>query len=117
MPAALAYNINTAPPWTSNREGAALRLTTTRSIQVLNSYGATNSSWLPAANVTICLIRRKVDTTNRQAATFGFDADAYQCGTYLPWSDGTVYFDFGGQSGAHRISVAGLSFSTTTPER
>ena len=118
-PASLAYNINTAPAWTSNRDGGALRLTTARSLQVLDSYAGTSGAWLPAADVTVCLVRRKVDTTLRNAATFGSGdpSDASRGGAFVPWGDGTVYFDFGGQSGANRITVAGLSFSTAIPER
>src|SRR5206468_3154902 len=39
------------------------------------------------------------------------------CLVLTPYSDGTCYWDFGGTSGANRLTAAGLTFSTTVPER
>lgn len=60
---------------------------------------------------SILIIRRKTDTTNR-ATGFGstaFNVNAF--GVLLPFSDGTVYWDFGGNAGTNRISKSGLTFN------
>ncbi len=69
----------------------------------------------PTTQVTVLAIREKTDTTNRTSALFGVQDTSggalSRCGAHVPWSDGTVYWDFGGQSGANRLSVASLSFT------
>jgi hypothetical protein len=105
------------PLASSNRDGAC------RQLDIVPAYYATSSgtpatSW-PTTNCTICVIRRKTDTTNRAASLFALVAAS---GTnYLqaqvPSSDGVVYWDFGGTSSPNRLTVSGLSFSTTEPER
>lgn len=74
-----------------------------------------NSSWLPTQGVTIILAYRKRDATVRVAAAFGINSTAaFYCGAFLPYSDGKVYWDFGGTTeNATRVSVAGLTVSST----
>lgn len=61
---------------------------------------------------TILLLYEKGDGTNRasDAFTVNVSGTATMCECLLPFSDGTVYWDFGGNSGANRLSIGGLSF-------
>jgi hypothetical protein len=76
------------------------------------------SAFLPTQGVTIVLGYRKRDATVRAACAFGvFAATASTCGALLPYSDGKVYWDFGGNvEGTTRVSVAGLTVSPTQEE-
>ena len=68
-------------------------------------------SGLPTAGACVTIIYRRRDATNRSSTAFGISGtglDRWQVN--LPFSDGTVYFDFGGFSGNNRISVSGLTF-------
>lgn len=72
-----------------------------------------SSKFLPTQGCTIVMGYRKRDATSRTAGAFDVqpDASVSYCGAYLPFSDGTVYWDFGGfAAGATRLSVAGLTF-------
>jgi hypothetical protein len=64
--------------------------------------------------VTVVMGYRKTDTTLRASSAFGLSIPgsngANACGAHVPYSDGTVYWDFGGNDASHRLSVAGLSF-------
>jgi hypothetical protein len=102
-----------APILGSNRDGRCLTFTTADNL----IFG--DGAWLPTAAITITAVRRKLDTTNRSSGLFGPYAGPtdQRVAAHLPYSDGTVYWDFGGNGGANRISVAGLTFSTTIPER
>ncbi len=84
-----------------------------------------NSSWqdglsgtlLSTTGATVLAIVKKTDSTNRQSSLFYHgDATAGTPGNFFnlhfPWSDGSVYADFGGISGSNRISYAGQSFGT-----
>ena len=67
---------------------------------------------LPTGPVTIVLGWQKTDATNRNAATFGdMGAAAGNCAdAYVPFSDGVVYFDWGGQTnGVTRVQVGSLT--------
>lgn len=76
----------------------------------------THPSMLPVTTaVTVVIHKRKRDGTNRVSSAFGViieaGQDAQRCGAHVPFSDGTVYWDFGGTTGGtSRLSVAGLSF-------
>ena len=66
---------------------------------------------------TICVVRRKVDTTLRPSSLFGVEDVTYPnslmcCGTHCPFSDGNVYWDYGFNSGSNRLVVSGLTFTT-----
>lgn len=67
---------------------------------------------------TTAVIRRKTDTTFRGSALFGLNLAApgtKAYGAHVPWSDGTVYWDFGGKAGANRLTWVWTS--TTAIER
>ncbi len=113
--------VHGAPAWTSNREGRAYQFPT------LNDYiGFTPPAVIAGVDaigtttaVTILVVRRKLDTTARSSSLFGFNAGstAQNVNAHVPYNDGVTYWDFGGTSAPNRLSVAGLSFSATTPER
>lgn len=69
-----------------------------------------DSSWFPtAASCSFALWYRKTDTTLRASIAAGIvnGADGERFGVHLPYSDGIVYFDFGGfTEGVTRLSVA-----------
>lgn len=74
-------------------------------------FGWATSEFVPTNGVTFMLRKFKTDATAR---TVGFgvatSTDGERCGGFLPYSDGTVYWDFGGSTGNNRISKAGLTF-------
>jgi hypothetical protein len=92
--------------WTSNTAGPALSFTTTAtSLNMAND--ATVEDIVPADAVTIALIRRKLDTTNRTAKMGGLtdntEAAVYDFGITSA-GDTTVKFFFGGYAGANALS-------------
>lgn len=93
-----------------------------RGIQLRSGDLATNNGgWsfpnpvegLPTLGMTVVIHKHKLDVTNRASGGFGVNSAtaAHRCGTHLPFSDGTVYWDFGGtSSGVSRLSASGLTF-------
>lgn len=101
-------------------------------VQGLNRYGywagfsgaALNSkfSWprsdfLPTSQgCTVLILYEKADSTNRASYAFTLDMlfaseGTARCAAHLPFSDGTVYWDFGGvTAGSTRVSAASLTF-------
>jgi hypothetical protein len=73
-----------------------------------------SDSVLATSETSFFIHYEKHDTTNRASALFGINVstgDPDRCGAHAPYSDGTVYWDFGGSTeGATRLSVAGLTF-------
>jgi len=71
---------------------------------------------LPLQEITIVLGYKKTDATNRISVAFGSrdhggaGDTASRCSSHLPYNNGTVYWDFGGDSGSNRVSVGGLTF-------
>ena len=71
-------------------------------------------AWVPTQEITICLGYEKRDATLRGAGAFGVgnNTNAERCQALIPFTDGTVYWDFGGVTeDATRESVAGLTTS------
>lgn len=72
------------------------------------------SLYIPTTAVTVCFGYKKRDATLRSSSAFGIPtATAGQkIGAHLPFTDGTVYWDFGGATeDTTRESVAGLTTS------
>ncbi len=69
-----------------------------------------DSDFLPTQEITIVLAYQKTDATLRNAVAFG-NATATTgqfCAAYVPFTDGKVYFDFGGETaGTTRVNTAG----------
>lgn len=76
------------------------------------NFGA--SDFIPiSGGFTAVLIQKKRDATLRVCSAFGLDngTNAIRCGAHIPYSDGTVYFDYGGlANGTTRVQVASLTF-------
>lgn len=104
-----------SPTWKSNRDGLALNFPTVNDYITITDGTFT---FLPSKNVTITIIRRKMDSTNRAVGFFGANNTAgKRCGAHCPYNDGIVYWDFGGTTSPNRLTKSGLSFSTTIPEK
>lgn len=98
------------PTWALSRRGMVSEATF--GAQRGLSFGT--SDFVPLDNVSILIHKRKTDGTNRASAHFGpyqSSASNQRCGATLPYSDGNIYFDFGGFSnGNTRLTVGGLTF-------
>ena len=82
----------------------------------LDYLGPTKLIW-PTQEVTVLLGYEKTDGVNRISAAFGQDAaggtgsGGTRVSSHLPFQDGIVYWDFGGdQDNVTRLPVGGLSF-------
>lgn len=70
-----------------------------------------SAAFLPASNCTWVLVYRKTDATLRGANALGTSSGATGAGVFLPYLDGTVYWDWAGNAeGSTRVSVGGLTF-------
>jgi len=71
------------------------------------------ASIVPTQEITVCLGYEKRDATLRNSGAFGTGStNAERCGVHLPYTDGKVYWDFGGVvEGTTRLSIAGLTTS------
>lgn len=70
-------------------------------------------TFIGAKNVTVVTRYEKTDATFRSSSIFACDvsaADTRSISAEVPWSDGNVYWDFGGFS-THRITASGLTFA------
>lgn len=118
----------TTPSWTTNAAGRCLLFGATYSKLQWGTTASSNSFDLDYPEVlagvavtrgqTVCLIRRKVDTTLRPSTLFGVEDSGggnpitVKCGSHCPYSDGTVYWDYGGNSAPNRLTISGLTFTT-----
>jgi hypothetical protein len=81
-----------------------------------NSKLLWSSSWVPTGGgMTVSLCYQKADATNRASMAWAIDAStqgaAYYCHATIPYSDGIVYFAFGGNTpGTTRLDASGLTF-------
>lgn len=75
---------------------------------------------IPTGQVTLAMVRQKPSTAITNAPSFGVllsggSLDAvHRAGGHLPFLDGTVYWDFGGFSGANRLTWGGYTPGTGT---
>lgn len=83
------------------------------------ALGASNL-YLTTTAVTVVIGYRKTDSTLRTAAAFGVENGAgpdvtTRCGAHLPYSDGVVYWDFGGvTAGSTRVTYSSGVFGDDT---
>jgi hypothetical protein len=73
------------------------------------------SDFVPTTAVTILMVYEKADSTNRNSLAgsidYGLGSNTNSCNHHVPFSDGTVYFDWGGNTnGVTRVQVGGLTF-------
>lgn len=75
-------------------------------------FGPEDALGLETGGGTFFILYEKNDGTNRGSGLFGIDGgdDNRRSGVLGPWSDGTVYWDFGGSSGSNRLTSSGQTF-------
>jgi hypothetical protein len=84
---------------------------------VLNGVGEVKSllqkDKLPTSQVTVLLYGKALTTNNDgEFGNIVDGVDASRMGGHVPYTDGTVYFDFGGHvNGSTRVQVSGLTFA------
>lgn len=61
--------------------------------------------------ITQLMIRRKTDLTLRTGVLFGDNSQHDGC--HFPFTDGNVYWDFGGASAPQRLTITGQSWNTS----
>lgn len=96
--------------WVGDRRGSAWQHASTNA-----GLGWLMSYRMPLAEATIVIGYRKIDATNRASCAFGyaggFGDTTKRMQAHVPYSDGTVYWDFAGATaGTSRLSIAGLTF-------
>jgi hypothetical protein len=103
----LPLAVNGSPSWDANGLG---RCGVTAATGDFWNFGD-EAPFVPTRSVTCCLIRRKTDSTARSSAAFGTDGGLVggRCGAHIPFNDGIVYWDFGGQLSPNRLTASGLS--------
>ena len=78
------------------------------------SWDWNDEDFIPTDRVTVLVHKHKDDATSRASSGFGVSNTSgnttERCGAHIPWSDGTVYFDFGGTGASNRISIGSLTF-------
>jgi hypothetical protein len=76
-----------------------------------------NFAFLPTGAATVIFHYRKTDSTARNSAAFGpviaEGAGPTYFAAYLPYGDGNIYYDFGGNSGNNRITLASGGYDMT----
>ena len=73
---------------------------------------ANGSTFMATTSATIVYAGKLIARFNTGGGSIGQFGGGSQLGAYIPYSDGKVYWDFGGYTeGTNRLSVAGLSFS------
>jgi len=95
--------------WSLSEDGQCLELdTASDSIEL----AAESQDVLTTGDCTILIGYEKTDANNRTSYSFGIDSTTgvYKCSCHLPWSDGTLYWDYGGQAGNNRLAISGLTF-------
>jgi hypothetical protein len=73
------------------------------------------SDFVPTTAVSILMLYEKADSTNRNCLAgsidYGLGSNTNSCNHHVPFSDGVVYFDWGGNTnGVTRVQVGGLTF-------
>lgn len=97
--------------WVSNIEGPAVLL------GVDTRFFNLGFDFIPTTGVTVAIVRRKIDTTLRTGTLVGDPnfSTTFQC--LCPFSDGTIYWRFGGSGGANQLTVSQAGLWTTAPDR
>lgn len=101
--------------WTHNSHGPAIAFTATNQglSNLCGSSGYLRAAMIPTDRVTILMIRRKQDTTNRGNIHFGTTGGGTDtCKAFCPYVDAQIYWDFGGASGSNRLTTSALSWNT-----
>lgn len=77
------------------------------------SLGLLHDTEIGTSGATVLVVRRPLDKdlTNETSAFGIHDGGTFtrRLGAHVPWTDGTVYWDFGGTGASNRLSWAGYS--------
>lgn len=105
----------TGSAWNANNNGPVHSFTAITDLITWETDTVLN---LPTTEITIILRQKKRDATNRGSTVFTAVAagvTAARLQFHAPFSDGVVYWDFGGATaGTTRVSVSGLTFGDDT---
>lgn len=105
----------TGSAWSANNQGVVHAFTAIGDLITWDTDTVLN---LPTTEITIILRYKKRDATNRSSTALAIansGSGNARMQLHLPFSDGTVYWDFAGATaGTTRVSVAGLTFSDDT---
>jgi hypothetical protein len=94
------------PSWVQNTPGPGLKFNNTGDfLQMPNLLAAVTTG------ATVLIIRRKTDTTLRFAASFGPGGSNSPFAALIPYSNGDVLWDFGGDTAPNRLTLSGLSWA------
>ena len=67
------------------------------------------------SEVTIFVVRRPIDITKRASTLFGYSSsNISRVICHAPWTDGNIYFDYGGTDAAQRILSSNYTKKTST---
>jgi hypothetical protein len=108
QPTGTNVGVNGSASWRATTRGPGVEFaTTSANLQIGNVDDLT----FLTREVTALIGWEKTDTTNRASSAWGYSGVLNKrLHSHMPFSDGTVYFDFGGQtSGSTRLAVAGLT--------
>lgn len=94
-----------SPTWARERLGTAGAAATTSDYWILGP----STDYASLTSASVLLIRRKTDATNRDSSAFGCNdtGGVDRLGGHHPFSDGVIYWDFGGSSGSNRVTWNG----------
>lgn len=119
----------TKPVWRTNAAGRCIYYNGDNwagmDVGFINGYASYDLSYPQFAvagtqtcGQTVCIIRRKTDTTLRNCTLFGIEGTGglgppatARCGTHCPYGDGAVYWDYGGNTAPNRLVQSGLAWS------
>ena len=98
--------------WITNSEGAGLRFGVLTSPLRLGASAGASSAWVPTGDMTLLIVRGKTTgVLNERFFRAGSSSGSFDI--YLPYSDGVLYFDYGGTSAPNRLTKSGLTYSTS----
>lgn len=99
------------PAWNKQKFGSSVQYAAVTDYINLGTKVSTTIT----ADVTCLIIRKKDDSTNRGSVGFytAYTLATNRFGAHLPFSDGNVYWQYGGSAGNNSLSASGLSFSTS----
>jgi hypothetical protein len=100
--------------WITNSEGTGLRWSALTTPLRPGVNSGSSGAWLPTGDMTLLLVRGKLNSTLLNGIFWRGGDNAGDWDIYLPYVDGTLYFDYGGQAGANRLTKAGLTYSTSS---
>lgn len=107
------------PDWSIVRDGPSVTDSATGNTTwaIPPDFLASPQDIFPTDSLTLLFVRKKRSTSIASTNSFGLGVQGSpgateRCGGHVPYSDGTVYWDFGGTAGANRLTWSGYVVST-----